>query len=313
MPNWIAKAVVQKGISFLPWKHKVNHLFQKYVTKGVLLNEEHLHWKLTHAKDHLQFFREEQGKPFGESNCLELGTGWYPVVPIALYLNGFSKVYSLDIRPWMNGETMLVCIEMLREWRETGRLEKYLSDFDEDRWNALLKLADDKAPMEKICETIGLELLIKDARDTGLDAGSIDYFTSNNTFEHIYAEVLLGILAEFKRIKHDRSVMSHFIDLSDHFAHMDSSINIYNFLQFSEKRWKLIDNDIQPQNRLRWKDYLVMYEQLDLPYREALVREGSVEAVERIAIDAHFKNYSSAELAISHGYLISNFYETSKR
>ena len=44
---------------------------------------------------------------------------------------------------------------------------------------------------------------------------------------------------------------SHFIDMSDHFAHMDSSISIYHFLRYSEAQWKRIDNSIQPQNRWR--------------------------------------------------------------
>lgn len=99
--------------------------------------------------------------------------------------------------------------------------------------------------------------------------------------------------------------MSHFIDLSDHFAHMDSSINIYNFLRFSKRQWDVIDNSIQPQNRLRWKDYRQIYRNLDIEIREEEYRKGSVELLSAVPLDASYTSYTPAELAISHGYIVS--------
>ncbi|MCC6383697.1 MAG: class I SAM-dependent methyltransferase [Bacteroidia bacterium] len=81
--------------------------------------------------------------------------------------------------------------------------------------------------------------LIGDAGKHPLRNNSIDLLGSNNTFEHIYPDIRIPILIEFKQVgKRKGGVMSHFIDMSDHLVHSDKSINIYNFLQFSDRPWK---------------------------------------------------------------------------
>ncbi|NUO03298.1 MAG: hypothetical protein HUU01_22025 [Saprospiraceae bacterium] len=96
--------------------------------------------------------------------------------------------------------------------------------------------------------------------------------------------------------------------MSDHFAHFDKSITIYHFLRFSEQAWQIIDNSIQPQNRLRFKAYKQMYQELGIPITEENVRPGSQEQVGQERIHRTFlQAYSKEELAISHGYLISKF------
>ncbi len=58
--NWKLKAIVQKAISYLPQKEKINYWFQKRVTKGVELSDVHFKNKITHAKDHLGYFKNIQ-------------------------------------------------------------------------------------------------------------------------------------------------------------------------------------------------------------------------------------------------------------
>ncbi|NNC83283.1 MAG: class I SAM-dependent methyltransferase [Flavobacteriales bacterium] len=149
--------------------------------------------------------------------------------------------------------------------------------------------------------------MLIDARATGLAESSFDFICSNNTFEHIYPNVLSDILKEFKRVLKADGLMSHFIDLSDNFAHFDHSITIYNFLRFSTDRWNMIDNSIQPQNRLRWKEYKEKYQELDIPITEESIREGELELLAQVDVHPQFDAFSAEELAISHGYLISKF------
>lgn len=91
MSKWILKAVVQKVISFLPFSHKINFWFQKHITKGVNLSDEHFKDKLTHCSDHIYFYR--QHSDLQNKVVLEIGTGWYPVVPIGLFLCGPKKYF----------------------------------------------------------------------------------------------------------------------------------------------------------------------------------------------------------------------------
>ena len=192
-------------------------------------------------------------------------------------------------------------------WKENGRLSTYLSDVSAERWEIVAELIKDykSHDFETICKKLNLQLMLKDARSTELNEQSIDFICSNNTFEHIPGEILFGIIKEFKRIIKRKGVMSHFIDLSDHFAHFDHTITIYNFLKYSDRRWQLIDNSIQPQNRLRFKEYRNMYISLDIPITEEAIRPGDLDALAKVEVHKVFDHFSPEELAISHGYIVS--------
>ena len=58
MSKWILKAIVQKGISFLPFSQKINYFFQKYVTRGVYLSDEYFEDRLIHCREHYKQFRK---------------------------------------------------------------------------------------------------------------------------------------------------------------------------------------------------------------------------------------------------------------
>ena len=307
MAKWILKAIVQKAISFLPAKERVNFFFQKYVTRGVDLTDEHLGYKLDAARDHIRYFEKYGTVARAEARTLELGTGWYPIVPLMLYLNGFGQTVSIDIRKWTSKERQLTGIARLLDYHDRGLLSTYFDAIDSERVEVLREiLAHPHAYDEqRINERIGLETRIMDATRLDFPARSFDLICSNNTFEHIYPNVLRRILEEFKRVLKPTGVMSHFIDLSDHFAHLDGSIGIYNFLRFTEAQWALIDNDIQPQNRLRWPDYVAMYQDLEIPIREEEIRAGDPAALEQVPLAAPYRSYPAEQVAISHGYLIT--------
>ena len=101
MKTWVLKAIIQKQISFLPFPNKINYIFQKYVTKGGYLTDEYFYDRLDHAKIHLDAFYSNSEKQ-QLSVCLELGTGWYPIVPISFFLSGVQKTYSVDISMQQN-------------------------------------------------------------------------------------------------------------------------------------------------------------------------------------------------------------------
>ena len=226
--KWHLKAVIQKCISILPYPEKVNHIFQKHVTKGVLLSDEHFGYKIQHAADHIDYANKHLNGT-EQLNILELGTGWYPIVPIAMFLTNTGHVTSLDIQSWLSKESLITAIEKMKEWRADGRLAEILQEIDESRWEILESILRirEELDLAMIKEKIGLTALLIDARSTGLPQASFDLIVSNNTFEHVYPDILKGILKEFKRLVKKGGLMSHFIDLSDHFAHFDRSINIY--------------------------------------------------------------------------------------
>lgn len=208
----------------------------------------------------------------------------------------------------MTRETQEMTLLKFKAWRERGLLDSLDAHINEERWERLMEAIDNPAVynLEGINELIGLTPLVRDARSLDMPEASVDFICSNNTFEHIPGDILQSILMEFKRLIKPDGVMSHFIDMSDHFAHFDSSITIYNFLRYSKRRWRLIDNTIQPQNRMRFRDYKEMYRNTGLPLTEELVRDGDPAALSRVQIHPEFEDYTSTELAISHAYIISS-------
>ncbi len=305
--KWHVKALVQKTISFLPFHESVNYYFQKKITKAVVLDDVHFGYKIGHASDHIAYYKKH-GNPDKDCSIIELGTGWFPIIPLMMYLTKTGKVVSLDIQSWLSKKNQIEAISKIIEWRGNGKLDGLFDLIDESRWLKIVEIKENPYDFteEKINEIIGFKPLLIDARNSNLEDKSVDFICSNNTFEHIYKEVLMGILREFKRIIKPEGVMSHFIDMSDHFAHSDPSITIYNFLKYSEKQWRLIDNKIQPQNRMRFEGFKNMYNALNIPVTELSFRKGDLSALESVKVHKEISSqFSTEEIAVSHGYIVS--------
>ena len=99
--------------------------------------------------------------------------------------------------------------------------------------------------------------------------------------------------------------MSHFIDMSDHFAHADKSITIYNYLKYSPQEWKRIDNDVQPQNRMRIDQYKKVYNDLGINIVVEDSRPGNMDELKSVKLDSQFAAMPLVEVAKSHTYLVS--------
>ncbi|MEM8585339.1 MAG: class I SAM-dependent methyltransferase [Bacteroidota bacterium] len=309
LKKWHLKAAVQKTISFLPGSSRINYFFQRYVTKGVLLDDTYFGYKIQHAADHLAYFKQHAKPTDGEQTVVELGLGWYPVIPTAFWLTGLGKTTSYDIYDWMRAETMITAFRKLLEWQDLGKLDSLFTEnpFIPERLEVLREItASSQVPTrESLNKIINLTPCIQDVRRSGLDENSVDFICSNNTFEHVHKDVLKGILAEFQRVLKPGGVSSHFIDMSDHFAHFDSSINVYNFLRYSQHTWNRIDNNIQPQNRLRLPDYMQMYDEQQIPVMAVHSRNGQLAELDSVPLAEPFKSMAREEVAKTHAYVIS--------
>jgi hypothetical protein len=277
------------------------------VTKGVYLSDVYFYDRLGHAREHLRGFQKYSNQKI-PATCLEIGTGWYPIVPISFFLAGTDHTYSVDISFLTSKERLHTTLKKFEACIQAGVLPDYL-DARPNRLEELTSLLAnyEQRSLEEVLQKLNITYLIEDARKLSLPDNSIDLVNSNNTFEHIYPEILIPILKEFRRVvKKQGGVMSHFIDMSDHFAHFDKSINIYNFLQFSETKWSWIDNSIQPQSRLRIYDYKQIYANLNIPISEESFRKGDLQALQSISLADQFKNHPLDEIAKSHCHFISD-------
>lgn len=306
MKKWVLKALIQKAISFLPYKHQINYLFQKYVTKGVQLSEYYFEDRLTHFENHLGFYNKYKGAIKGKA-ILELGTGWYPVIPLGFFLAGAERIHTVDISALMDKPKLGTTLNRYLDYIQDGKLN-YLN-FEQDRLDLLEEIIAefDQLELSEVLQKLRINYLVEDARKLPLPSDTVHLITSNNTFEHVYPEILEGILREFVRVLSQDGLMSHFIDMSDHFAHLDQTITIYNFLQFSERQWQWIDNTIQPQNRWRISHFRALYAAQNIPITEEKNRPGDLSALNTVKVHPIYAAISRADLAISHSYMVSSY------
>ena len=94
-----------------------------------------------------------------------------------------------------------------------------------------------------------------DAADLPLPDRSVDGCVSTNVLEHIPEKQIVRILTELRRVLKIDGVVSAQIDYSDHYAHTDSRISLWNFLNFSDSEWSRHNHACHFQNRLRHHEY----------------------------------------------------------
>src|SRR4051812_34577729 len=100
MPHWLIKSALHRAISLLPASHWWNDLFQTHVTRSMGLGAGRFELRLEHCRQHLEnFFSQSPERQRGSFSVLELGTGWYPIVPVGLFLCGAADIWTFDIAP----------------------------------------------------------------------------------------------------------------------------------------------------------------------------------------------------------------------
>lgn len=140
------------------------------------------------------------------------------------------KIYSADIKSVLNKERLMETINKFIEYHNNGSLVKFLPAYQSDKINNISALLVENKNLNELLAQLNIELLIGDITKIDIQQlPKIDLINSNNTFEHIPPQVINAILQYFHKIIIADGVMSHFIDMSDHFAHLDKSISAYNF------------------------------------------------------------------------------------
>jgi len=292
--RWLAKAALQKGLSALPAAESVNYVFQRRVARSLPASEAAFRRKFGRAVSHLAAYAEHgPSRAVGESVLYEFGAGWDLAIQLSFWSLGVDRQILVDIRPNLRPELVNVSIERLARLR--GDLEK----------EAGRTLREPGMPnvgsATELEDRFGIAYLApRDARATGLDAGSVDFISSTNTLEHVPEDDLVPILAESRRLLRPDGVMSSRIDLRDHFCDVDARLSPYNFLRYSDRTWRLVNSKLGYQNRLRRPDYLSAFAEAELSIvAENVTRpDEGLAALRALDLDPRFRAYPLDELAV---------------
>jgi hypothetical protein len=300
MKKWVLKAIVQKGISFLPFSHRINYFLQRHVSRGLRLTDVYFRDRIRMARLHLETCGELPAA------TLEIGTGWHPIVPVAFYLAGVETIHTADHYRHLSRKTLR---ETLDYFVGPGR-EILAAEGFPIRQTRMKKLEELKAnrhlSAEELLDSLCIRThLLKNGQAAAIPAGTIHLIHSNNTLAHIYDDKLVPLLKEMRRVSGRDGVLSHFVDLCDHFAHIDPSISVFHFLRYSDKQWRLRDNSLQAQSRNRLPDYLRLFEAAGLAVSETNCQRSPGEALEQVALHERFREYSVDDLLVTHAQFIS--------
>jgi Methyltransferase domain len=218
----------------------------------------------------------------GTGRVLEFGAGADLITSLLLSKAGATEILAYDIERIATVEQVNHVIRQLRErggaWPEITNLEGDLMRLYRIRYCAP-----------------------GDARRTGLPAGSVDFFCSTSTLEHIPAPDIRAILKECRRIASPRALYSFIVDYHDHYATTDPSITGANFYRYSDAIWRLCNPSNHYQNRLRHSDFERIFAAEDMEPIEARAVISNI-AIDERALHPRFRSYPLEDLQAHNGF-----------
>lgn len=248
---WWLKATGQGVLAALPGAPALDDWLRR--RRGAELDPDYVLGKWVHVRSHLRALGAREGRPLPDVTVVELGTGWYPVVALGMALHG-ARVVSVDTRAHLDGDRIALTLRRVLRLVDDGAV-RVPEGAALDRARELVAAGGPVPP--RALQEVGVGSHLADARDlSGIPAArGAALMVSNNTLEHIPREVLGGILTEFHRVGGAEARMSHYVDLADHYAGFDPAAGDFHFLTLGPTAWRLANNRLGYQNRLRISDY----------------------------------------------------------
>lgn len=224
------------------------------------------------------------GRSFAGATVLEIGTGWFPTIPLMLCLHGAKNVVMTDLTPHLDALTFKAALDFLRtqgeEFKELGPSSNigdypltYLAPLD------LRKVPD----------------------------GSLDCVVSRTVLEHIPEPALVQLFEGLRAKLSPTGCMVHCVDHSDHLAHQDKRLSMVNFLSWPQWQHSLVNwLTKEGENRLRHSDYLQLFDRTGYQVLsdKSHVHPASEAALRTLELAPQFQGRSPTELATLVSYYV---------
>jgi predicted SAM-dependent methyltransferase len=231
------------------------------------------------------------------ARLLEIGTGTSIVFPLCFVLAGAGSVKTFDLFRLLNKGVTFRLLERLEQYvpkiagiegKNTASVYAHLQELGRS------------SDLDELLGRSGIEYFAPtDARATGLEDDSVDLVFSNSVLEHVRREVMVGLMNETFRVLRPGGITLHNVACNDHYAHFDKSISAVNYLQYGEREWKLWNNSIQYQNRMRAQEFVdvAMEAGFEVISKKTKISRGTMEALATMRIAPEFGRLSREEMA----------------
>ncbi len=93
--------------------------------------------------------------------------------------------------------------------------------------------------------------------------------------------------------------------MADHYAQFDRSISVYNFLRYSDRTWRLFNNRLQYQNRLRLNEFRDIQRDAGWDMIAETNTTGPVDELGTVRLAPRFRKIPVAELAVITSWFVA--------
>jgi SAM-dependent methyltransferase len=293
--DWRIKGVIQKVLSLLPAGRRLNSVLQERLG-GLRRFDASVDSKVRDDWMVLAGHMRELGCPIEGATFLEVGTGRFPALPVGFALAGARRCFTYDV-------------DRLLDWRLTRRMcERFgvhlgqvaatlgASDAPvRDRWRALAGAGT----LEAFLRAAAIEYRAPaDAAATGLPPASVDVVFSNSVLEHVERAALGPLMRESRRVLRPGGLAIHSVNCGDHYAYFDARLTPVHYLRYGERTWRVWNNGLQFQNRLRANDFLEVAERegLEIVLNRQTPRPELLARFDELSIAPEFRRYPREQL-----------------
>lgn len=248
--HWRIKGLLQKTLGALPGGDALHYRMQRRFG-GMRDPRREIGLKLDDWEGMVKQLREA-GLEIPGARLMEIGSGWYPTLPLACHLVGAARVHTVDLNRLLKPDLMRLCIEMLGEQlprlASVCRIDPAETEARYARLRAASTRSDDPAT---ISDGVIEYRAPADAADPGLSDGSIDAIFSNSVLEHVPPDAIERIHRASLRLLRPGGWIFHSVNCGDHYAYVDPKVHQLHYLRFSDREWARWNNAFLYQNRLR--------------------------------------------------------------
>jgi hypothetical protein len=243
--DWQLKVWLQRGLSTLPpWAgDPVYHCLQTLNGLAPEVSENAAFLR------RVEQFLASAGTPgLKGKRVVELGSGWYPVLPFLLLEAGARDVITVDLNRHYS----------VRRIREAAAAVLPHTAHGPAREALRGSAASGRLPEAvRYYPRTGIQSLAPEVLK------GTDLALSRFVLEHVRPEDLEEIQSASHRWMNPDGLWIHAVSSSDHRAHSDSSLHLVDFLRYSEEEWrKLGGNRYAYHNRLRLPQYRQLFERV---------------------------------------------------
>jgi hypothetical protein len=208
--NWRIKALTQKGLSHMPCGGALNTYLQRYLG-GLRHFDQEVEGKIGDWLLAMEYIHEV-GASVENADMVEIGTGWFPTLPVCFALAGMNSCETYDLNPHLHPKMTFAMLRLLGGHipRIAGCARRPVTAVRQD--------------YEYLMESRTLEELLArariryhapaDASQTDLGTKSIDLLFSNSVLEHVPRHAIVGLFRESQRVLKSGGLAVHCVSIA---------------------------------------------------------------------------------------------------